>query len=78
MEIQVRRSTPKCKLLEKRFGGKWKYRGFVGWDCDDGRYACYISNGCDEFDNPYPGPFRVCVYGNNETHHFHWYELEGE
>ena len=23
--------------LAAALGGRWRYRGFVGWDCDDGR-----------------------------------------
>jgi len=48
LKVKVGRGKPKTKLLEEKFGGKWKYMGFGGgWRCDDKSryviqtYSCY-------------------------------------
>lgn len=45
----------KAKMLGKRFGGVWTYRGMKTWECEDGRLVVGCSRGVDQFDNPLPG-----------------------
>jgi hypothetical protein len=65
----------KRELLERCYGGRWKYKGFCGWFCDDGRFVTAVSNGVDENDNPYGGPFRYCLYGDGRAEWIDWYKL---
>jgi len=69
MNIKTKLEEGKIKLesraanLSRRFGGKWKYKGFSGrWDCDDGiRYVCYVLTGRD-IDGEYTGESSLCMY----------------
>lgn len=41
-----------CARLSKELGGSWKYRGFRGWMCSDGRQVVPVFNGyIDEWGN---------------------------
>ncbi len=46
------RIPSRVKWLNKYMGGKWIYKGWRGWQCDDGRIVQYTAPPVDEWDNP--------------------------
>lgn len=62
--------TSKVKLLEKKFGGKWKYMGFGGgWRCDDNkRWVSLRYSFCDE------DLYRGSIF----PHRYYIHEKDGE
>lgn len=81
LKMKTRRGKPKTKLLEEKFGGKWKYMGFGGgWKCNDENEKRWVSlrySFCDEelyhgsiFPSEYymyekDGDTKRLIFGNN-------------
>lgn len=68
----------KVKQLEKRFGGKWKYRGMGGWDCldDERTVQCVTGCSCDDFDCDCGCSPKYYLYGDGIPKEVHFKLIE--
>lgn len=67
MNFEIKQTIPKYRILEVKYGGKWKYIPFWGWMCDDGRRHVYRVCMCspdDEDCRCFPTYF---MYGGEKT-----------
>ena len=62
----------KVKQLEKKFGGKWKYRGSSFWECLDNDWSVWAVRGCSCDDEHCKAPAQYYLYGNGVPTRVHW------
>ena len=62
----------KVKQLEKKFGGRWKYRGSSYWECLDDNRAVWAVSGCSCDDECCDVPARYYLYGDGTPKEVYW------
>ena len=62
----------KVKQLEKKFGGRWKYRGSSYWECLDNDRAVWTVHDCSCDDENCPTPPAYYLYEDGIPQRIQW------
>ena len=73
MDFKVIRIKSKVKILEKTFGGIWKYDGVCSWWCNEGRR--HVSRCCSIHDEE--APSQYFFYNTDEPTKIIWWHKAG-